>query len=160
MEASIEATLSLQLLSFQFTGYTVRVRAAESHFHGKKNKFAKVVENLPTEVAHEIPDLLNVIPEENPYDMLKQTLLHRIVVSEEKKLLNISSNVSIENRNPPQLLWHILPENILQRLCLNKQPNHVTKILTPCLEEADLDKLAGTTDKICENAITHNVNTI
>lgn len=55
---------------------------------------------------------------------------------------------------------YILPEKILRRLWLNKLPNHLTQTLITWLEDADLDKLAGTADKICENAGVHNINAI
>lgn len=42
---------------------------------------------------------------------------------------------------------------------MNKLPNHVTEVLTPWLEDADLDKLSGTGVKICEDADTQTDNT-
>lgn len=75
------------------------IRPTVRHFHGKNNfaktKFAYVAEKLLTEVACEILDLLNAVPDENPCDMLRQTILHLTGESEVKKLSNLFSNVSI-----------------------------------------------------------------
>lgn len=51
---------------------------------------------------------------------------------------------------------HKLPENILRQLWLYELPNNVTQILTPCLELTELNEVAGSSDRICENAGTHN----
>lgn len=51
----------------------------------QKTKFAYVVEKLPEEVDR----LFNAVSDENSYDMLRQTILHRTDKSEEKKLSNL-----------------------------------------------------------------------
>lgn len=82
--------------------------------------------------------LLNLMPDVNSYDTLRQTILHRFAKSEKKNLTNLFSNVWIEKSTPSKLLrhmsllkLHLLPENILRRSWLNKQQNNMTRILTP-----------------------------
>lgn len=84
-----------------------------------------------------------------------------------KKLSNLFSNLSIENSTHSIFLRHIsllerhsLPENILHWLWLNKLWNNETQILIPWMEDTNLEKLAVTAEKICENACTQNINAI
>ena len=47
-------------------------------------KFHHVLANLSQEIATEIRDLLMNLPTENPYDVLKETLIKRSTLSEQR----------------------------------------------------------------------------
>lgn len=70
----------------------------------QKTKFAYAVEKLPTKVTCKI---LDSMPKLNPYNTLRQTILPQTSESIEKKLTNLFSNISMENRTPSQLLRHM-----------------------------------------------------
>lgn len=166
MERLIEAILSLQLphSTHQTCFDQLQAIFMARSVTLQKRKFTYVIEKLPTKVASEVLDLLDTVPEGNPYNMLRQTILHLAGESEEKKLLNLFSNVSIGNRKLSQILRHMrslleprtLPENILQQLWLNKLLNHVTQILIPWLGDTDLDKLAYKITSKFKNVYTHD----
>lgn len=44
----------------------------------QKTKFANVVEVLASEVVDEVTDLLGAVPEINPYDTIKDTVIKRM----------------------------------------------------------------------------------
>ena len=57
----------------------------------QSTQFAYVIASLPPEIAQEIRDILILPPTENPYDVLKATLIGRTSASEQTTSINCSS---------------------------------------------------------------------
>ena len=67
-------------------------------------KFHHVLANLSQVIATEVRDLLRNPPKENPYDVLKETLIKRTTLSEQRRLQQLLSAEDLGNQKPTQLL--------------------------------------------------------
>ncbi len=85
------ATISASIPSYNPTNIPVWFSQLNALFSAKKitsqtSKYAYVVEKLPTDVAAEVVDLLDHMPEDKPYDTLKNAIIKRMGTSDGKKL--------------------------------------------------------------------------
>ncbi|CAE1272688.1 unnamed protein product [Acanthosepion pharaonis] len=99
------------------------------HVTSQQSKFASVVEKLPAEVAAEVADILTSIPTDKPYETLKQAILHRTGFSEERKIRDLLTNITIGNSKPSQLLrrmQQLLGDNNISATVF-RQMNHQKK---------------------------------
>ena len=125
----------------------------------QRTRYIYLVQNLPMDIAQEVQDLLDPMPEENPYDTLKAAILKRTGKSNESNLRDLFNNLELGYRTPSQLLRHMkslvnqddMSENAIRRLWLDKLPTATTQILTPSIEEVSLEKLADIADRIHVN---------
>lgn len=123
------------------------------------SKYAYVVEKLPTEVATEVSDLLTNMPVEKPYEVLKDAILCRTGFSEERKLRELFTNVTLGTSKPSQLLrkmrtllgTNTMSDAILQQLWFDKLKPNMIQILASLPGEIELQKLSEIADKIAEN---------
>ena len=74
-------------------------------------KFHHVLANLSQEIATEVRDLLINPPEENPYDVLKETLIKRTTLSEQRRLQQLLSAEDLGDKKSTQQLQR-LPSNV------------------------------------------------
>ena len=122
----------------------------------QRTKFTYLVEKLPGEIAAEVTDILDPMPEHQPYDTLKEAIIKRIGKSDEAKLRELFNNVQLENRTPSQLLRqmkallgnHEMSDKVLRRLWLDKLPAYINQILAPMNEDTPLNQLAEFADRI------------
>ena len=134
----------------------------------QRTRYIYLVQNLPMDIAQEVQDLLDPVPEENPYDILKAAILKRTGKSNENNLRDLFNNLELGHRTPSQLLRHMkslvnqddMSENAIRRLWLDKLPAATTQILTPSIEEVDLEKLADIADRIHVNFNNRRVTEI
>ena len=69
-----------------------------------KTKYEEILCALPTEYATEIQDLLLDLPEDQPYEKLKELLIARIADSERQKLRQLLTAEDLGDRKPSHLL--------------------------------------------------------
>ncbi|CAE1172047.1 unnamed protein product [Acanthosepion pharaonis] len=101
------------------------------HITSLQSKFASVVEKLPAKVVAEVADILTSLPIDKPYETLKQAILHRSGFSEERKIRDLLTNVSIGDSKPSQLLrrmQQLLGDNnisatVFRQMWLDKLPS-------------------------------------
>lgn len=130
------------------------------HVTSQQTKFAPVVEKLPVEVAAEVANILTSLPTDNPYETLKQTILHRTGFSEERKIRDRLTNVTIGGSKPSQLLRRmqsLLGDNnisatVFHQMWLDKLPSEMVRILAALSDEVDTPKLAIIADKVADTA--------
>ena len=67
-------------------------------------KFHHILANLSQEIATEVRDLLMNPPTENPYGVLKETLIKRTTLSEQLRLQQLLSVEDLGDQKPTQLL--------------------------------------------------------
>ena len=79
----------------QFTTRNIRTQCT---------KFDHIVALLSPEFATEVRDLILRPPADNPYNSLKEQLIKRTTVSEQKKLQQLFSTEDFGDRKPSQLL--------------------------------------------------------
>lgn len=129
------------------------------HITSQSTKFLYVIQSLPGDVAAEVEDLLENIPSENPYDVLRTAIITRTGQSETKMLRDLFTTVELGDRTPSQLLRHMrsllggkkLEEGILRQLWLDKLPTNMCHLLTAFAEDSSLERLASMGDKIMES---------
>lgn len=123
----------------------------------QRTKFLNVVAQLPTDIASEVADLINPIPETDPFDVLKLAIIKRTAVSDEANLRQLLAGVEIGDRTPSQLLRHMqglvngkaLDESVIRQLWLKSLPPTARQILVT-QTETPLGALAEAADKIHE----------
>ncbi|VDP53108.1 unnamed protein product [Schistosoma curassoni] len=70
-------------------------------------KCAHVVGALPIEIAAEVGDLIDHVPESEPYDKIKAAVIQRTSVSDEKRLQQLLTSCDLGDKRPSQLLRHM-----------------------------------------------------
>ena len=123
------------------------------------------MEKLPTDVAAEVVDLLDHMPEDKPYDTLKNTIIRRMGTSDGKKLHDLFYNLTLGHMTPSQLLRKIkfllgsntMSETVLKKLWTDKLHTHTTQILASLPEDLDLERVSEIANRIHENNQNQNV---
>ena len=126
----------------------------------QSTQFAYVIASLPPEIAQEIRDLLISPPTENPYDVLKATLIRRTSASEQKRLHQLLIAEELGDRQPSQLLRKmrqllgdtVLEDGILRQLFLQRLPQNIQLILASTPSTMSLEELSLLADRILEVA--------
>ncbi|CAE1256054.1 unnamed protein product [Acanthosepion pharaonis] len=106
-------------------------------------------------VVVEVADILEHVPEQEPYTRLK-AILKRTGRSDEELLRELFTHVTRGDRTPSQLLRfmrsrlgkHSMAESILRELWMDKLPTTITQILAPIADHTPLDQLANSADRI------------
>ena len=86
----ITSTISANIPNYNPTNISVWLSQLNALFNAKRitsqtAKYAYVVEKLSTDVAAEVVDLLDQMPEEKPYETLRNAIINRMGISDEKK---------------------------------------------------------------------------
>lgn len=122
-------------------------------------KYSHVVSQLDTRVAAEVEDILTGPEEGRTYTNLKETLINRLSVSEERRVKQLISEEEIGDRKPSQFLRHLrslagtahVSDKLLRQIWLQRLPSSVSAILTS-QSTLDLVALADLADRILEVA--------
>ena len=127
----------------------------------QKTKYDYVVASLSPEFATEVRDLILRVPT-NPYDTLKQQLIARTAVPEQRRLQQLFNSVELGDRRPTQLLrrmQQLLGDNaattdgpLLRELFLQRLPPNVRMVLASSGAAESLDDLATLADKVLDAA--------
>eukprot|EP00794_Sanderia_malayensis_P020953 gene20953-biopygen15459 len=163
---AIVSAASIKIPPFWPNDPTVWFAQIEAQFFTRNistqaTKFAYVVGALQPEIAQEIRDILITPPTHNPYDRLKEELIKRTSVSEEKRLHQLLQSEELGDRKPSQLLRHMhqllgdnrLDERILKQLFLQRLPSNAQLILASTADDVTLTQLASLADKILAVAL-------
>lgn len=164
------ATISASIPSYNPTNIPVWFSQLNALFSAKKvtsqvSRYAYVVEKLPTDVAAEVVDLLDQMPEDKPYDKLKNAIIRRMGTSDGKKLHDLFNNLTLGHMKPSQLLRKMksllgdstMSETVLKKLWTDKLNTHTTQILASLPDELELEKVSEIADKIHDNSQDQNV---
>ncbi|CAH8441803.1 unnamed protein product, partial [Dicrocoelium dendriticum] len=143
-----ENSVTFSLPSFDVSNPRVWFIQVESIFRFRKitsqsTMFSYVTAHLPTHVASEVIDILDPMPTDSPYDILKAAILKRTTSSDESRLQQLLSGVELGDRTPSQLLRHMrslvgsatLDDSILRQLWLKCLPANTTAILAVMAED-------------------------
>ncbi|CAH8643922.1 unnamed protein product [Schistosoma guineensis] len=133
------------------------------------SKYAYVVGALPVEIAAEVGDLIDHVPESEPYDKIKAAVIQRTTVSDEKRLQQLLTSCDLGDKRPSQLLRHMkqlagpykLDEALLKQMWFQRLPHSVRQILSVSGKSVALDDLADMADKMMEvYHDSHGVNSL
>ncbi|BHF58442.1 hypothetical protein SprV_0100139400 [Sparganum proliferum] len=121
---------------------------------------------LPDEYAEELCDLLIHRPLEQPYDKLKEALVKRVAMTEERRLRQLLTGEELGDRKPSQLLRRMqqlvgerkFETSILRQLFLQRLPLDVQTVLAVC--QGSMEELAELADKAMALRVaeTHSVS--
>lgn len=136
----------------------VEAQFALSNITRSITKFNHVIAALPQEFAMEVRDLLVKPPSEEPYESLKEKLVQRTTLSEQKRLQQLLTAEELGDRKPSQLLRRMsqligedkLDQNILIQLFMQRMPANVQAILAGTRDDMSIEQLAEIADKILE----------
>ncbi|CAE1272079.1 unnamed protein product [Acanthosepion pharaonis] len=136
------------------------------HVTSKQSKFASVVEKLPAEVAAEVADILTNLPTDKPYKVLKQAILRRTGCSEERKIKDLLTNLTIGDSKPSQLLRRMqsllgsntISDTVLKQMWLDKLHPEIVRILAALKDEVGFQKLSVIVDKIADTTPVRQIS--
>nr|VZI12855.1 unnamed protein product [Spirometra erinaceieuropaei] len=121
---------------------------------------------LPDEYAEELCDLLIHRPLEQPYDKLKEALVKRVAMTEERRLRQLLTGEELGDRKPSQLLRRMqqlvgerkFDTSILRQLFLQRLPLDVQTVLA--VSQGSMEELAELADKVMALRVaeTHSVS--
>eukprot|EP00794_Sanderia_malayensis_P020686 gene20686-biopygen17073 len=168
------AAYNLKLPPFRPHDPTIWFAQVEAQFRTKnittqRQRFAHVVSVLQPEIAEEVREILLSPPILNPYDTLRNELIKRTSLSEQKRLHQLLNAEELGDRKPSQLLRKMqqllgeqrLDQKIFRQLFLQRLPINVPLILASTTDEMALDQLASLADKILEvNPAISTISTI
>lgn len=126
---------------------------------GDTTKYNYVVGHLDQKMAGEVEDLITNPPVEDKYEKLKEALIQRLSISQEKRVRQLLSDEELGDRKPSQFLRHLRSlagtalsdDNIIRQLWLRRLPQQAQAILA-AQADLSLDKVAELADKITELA--------
>ncbi|CAH8539606.1 unnamed protein product [Schistosoma intercalatum] len=160
---SINAISELRLPAFGVNNPRIWFAQVEALFlargiRSQATKYAHVVGALPIEVATEVGDLIDNVPETDPYDKIKAAVIQRTSLSDEKRLQQLLTSCELGDKRPSQLLRHMrqlagpykLDETLLKQMWLQRLPHNVRQILSISGTSVTLDDLADMADKMME----------
>ncbi|BHF70466.1 hypothetical protein SprV_0301351700 [Sparganum proliferum] len=121
---------------------------------------------LPDDYAEELCDLLIHRPLEQPYDKLKEALVKRVAMTEERRLRQLLTGEELGDRKPSQLLRRMqqlvgerkFETSILRQLFLQRLPLDVQTVLA--VSQGSMEELAELADKVMALRVaeTHSVS--
>lgn len=123
-------------------------------------KYGYVVTQLDTRVAAELEDILCGPEENRTYAKLKENLISRLSLSEERRVKKLISEEEMGDRKPSQYLRHLrslagsstaVSDKLLKQIWLQRLPSTASAILTS-QSQLELDALAQLADRIVEVA--------
>ncbi|BHF68453.1 hypothetical protein SprV_0301148700 [Sparganum proliferum] len=121
---------------------------------------------LPDEYAEELCDLLIHRPLEQPYDKLKEALVKRVAMTEERRLRQLLTSEELGGRKPSQLLRRMqqlvgerkFETSIVRQLFIQRLPLDVQTVLA--VSQGSMEELAEPADKVMALRVaeTHSVS--
>lgn len=134
-------------LESEFTAYRVRT---------DDTKYSAVIRHLDEQTMIAVADILEQPPAQNKYEMLKNTLISRFSVSQEKQLRTLLGAMELGNKTPSTLLREMrtlagtdATDTMLRTLWMQRLPQRIQELLA-VLEDVNLDKIAACADKAME----------
>ena len=157
------AAVSIKLPPFWAADSELWVSQVEAQFAirnitSQNTKFYHVVGSLTPEVATEVRDVILNPDNERPYDVLKEALLQRTAISEQKRLQELLSQEEIGDRKPSQVLRRMqqlaggqaVDPKLMRSLFINKLPKSVQQILASVGDKVELSELANMADAVID----------
>ena len=133
---------------------------ASKRITSQREKFNYTVSVLPPAVALEVKDIILQPPSSAPYDTLKEQVISRTSVSEQKKLQQLLTIEALGDRKPTQLLRSMRAlaggnrnDALLGHIFLQRLPGWMQPILAAFNCDTELDRLAEAADNILERTL-------
>ncbi|VDP91658.1 unnamed protein product [Echinostoma caproni] len=136
----------------------LKSRIHEARITGQLTRYHKLFSAIPRDMLMKFRKIYMNIPAHNPYDVLKEALLRRMAISEEKRIQLLLSGIQLGNLKPFQLLRQMcalvgsttLDDSVLHQIWLQRLPPYVQSILNVSTNSYSLDELAEAADGAME----------
>lgn len=129
-------------------------------------KYWLAVAALPPDACESIYDILTNPPAQNKYTALKNALVSRHALSQERRLEKLLERTDLGDRKPSELLLEMkrfagdaVPEAMCKNLWLRKLPKQISVALV-IVEDKTLDETAILADRIFEAGRTSGINEV
>lgn len=171
---NVERTLSsLKLPPFWTPNPEIWFTQVESQFAlsritSDKTKYNYIISNLPFNIISTIYDVITNPPQENLYKILKETIISRLTLSEEKRLDELLSNSELGDRKPSEFYREMLgmvggsqmvSQDLLIKLWKRRLPKTILVAITASGKDTLYDIL-DLADKIWETYKPVNISSI
>ncbi len=128
------------------------------HITSELTRYSYLVQALPFNIVAIVEDLLDPIPAEKPYTILKAEILKRTAKSPDSQLRELFHAVELGDDKPSALLRRMrsllvgrqMDDDIIRRLWLDKLPYSIQHVLAICDSSSPLEKLAENADRIMD----------
>lgn len=146
----------------------VEAQFATRGINNQRTMFDYVIASLSPEVATEIRDLILTPPNADQYTALKEQLIQRTAVSEQRRIQQLLGSEELGDRKPSQFLRRLQQlagdtvrndGAFLRQLFLQRLPPNVRMVLASAGDNTQITELANTADRIME-AGTSNIPTV
>ena len=124
----------------------------------QKTKYEYLVASLPPEYATQVRDLILHAPETTPYDTLKQQLIARTAIPQQRRLHQLFHSTELGDQRPTQLLRRMqqllghdatsADSTLLRELFLQRLPANVRIVLASSGVDKTLQELAELGDRV------------
>ena len=124
----------------------------------QKTKYEYLVASLPPEYATQVRDLILHAPETTPYDTLKQQLIARTAIPQQRRLHQLFHSTELGDQRPTQLLRRMqqllghdaisADSTLLRELFLRRLPANVRIVLASSGVDKTLQELAEVSDRV------------
>lgn len=155
------AATSIKLPNFWTACPLAWFAQAEAQFNTKNirldiTKFEYVITSLPQEVILSVLDIIQNPPQQNAYSVLKQALIDRHSISEERRLEELLSEAELGDRKPSEFYRYLellagtsatVGSELLRKLWLRKLPQTINIALVASGKQ-DKQELIDIADKI------------
>ncbi|BHF77218.1 hypothetical protein SprV_0502032200 [Sparganum proliferum] len=151
--------VSVKLPTFWPRNVELWIARCEAEFEAceitrQETMFNHLQRSLPDEYAEEVCDLLIHRPLEQPYDKLKEALVKRVAMTEERRLRQLLTGEELGDRKHSQLLRRMqqlvgerkFETSILRQLFLQRLPLDVQTVLA--VSQGSIEELAELADKV------------
>ena len=137
----------------------------------QRTKYEYVVASLSQDIAMEVRDILISPPAVQPFSTLKDKLLLRTTVSEQRRLQTLLTTVELGDRTPSQLLREMqrllgesvqqIDQALIRELFLQRLPPSIRMIMASTGPDISLDAQATLADKMMEvSPALHQVHSV
>lgn len=131
-------------------------------------RYSHTVAALPISAAKLVRDLIQNIPDSNPYDKLKSAIITRSGGSEAERLRRFSADTELGDRTPSQMfrdLRALVPEDrfspsVWREFFLNRLPSDMAALLASEPDGTPLSELIRRADRMHERQSARSIATV
>ena len=142
---------------------------AQFHLHNiksQKDKYYTVVAQLPQDAASQMRDMINKMPDDEPYQTFKEALITRTAESAAQRISKALDKSQIGDCRPSQVLRTLerqleglhMEDTLLRQVFLQKLPTTIRTIVAAQSDTMKLSELSDLADRIHDNLPENVIN--